>query len=113
AHGPPAPTAERPANREPGARSRALSMLATRNPGTPRSFTEAGSAHRAIRGIGSEAWASLPQVLDLPGGGTLAGRVLRAPLRAHGLPLCCNSVITPRRRRSLLPRPGPAVHMFP
>ena len=29
-------------------------MPATSNPGTPRSFTEDGSAHRAIRGIGSE-----------------------------------------------------------
>ena len=32
-------------------------MPATRNPGTPRSFTEAGSAHRATRGIGSDKLA--------------------------------------------------------
>ena len=30
---------------------------AHRNPGTPRLFTAAGSAHRAIRGIGSEVVA--------------------------------------------------------
>jgi hypothetical protein len=34
--------------------SRAVSMPATGNPGTPRSFTGQGSAHSAIRGIGSE-----------------------------------------------------------
>ena len=42
AHGPPPRPAERPPDREPGVGSRAASMPATRNPGTPRSFTEAG-----------------------------------------------------------------------
>ena len=47
-------TAERHPDRDPGARSRAMNMPSTRKPGTPRSFTEAGATHHAIRGIGSE-----------------------------------------------------------
>jgi len=45
---------EGPANREPGASTRAADMPATRNPGVPRSLLRLGRAHRAIRGFGSE-----------------------------------------------------------
>src|SRR5262249_14713145 len=54
AHGLPAPPAERPRRSRTRRRSRAVSMPAAWNPGTPSHLPKTGSAHRAIRGFGSE-----------------------------------------------------------
>ena len=51
-HGLPPRAAERPAHREPGA-GPGCRHARYQDPGAQRSFTEGGSAHRAIRGIGS------------------------------------------------------------
>src|SRR5262249_7851563 len=58
-----------PGNCEPGALYRVVSMPSTTNPGAPRSSTESGSAHRVIRGIGSERG---PDEYPAPGPSPLA-----------------------------------------
>ena len=92
-------SAERPANREPGASPRAVSMPATRSPGAPRSFTGARDQLTAL--FAESGQRSIPGV----------GRAVPMSIWLPGWPALPSSASAAERAMSCLPRKRPARKM--